>query len=130
MLTMVASSFMKTRATTLEAISRQLLALKNRVSFLESALRQAGQKPSELAGIASRRDDAEKEARHEALKDYYEEERAKRYQRSPWVLQIDQEVEDSRNAFLRSRGFKPEPTGTPKEFRRKARRLVDKQRQP
>ena len=100
------------------------MVLKNRVRYLEQALRNAREKPSQLSIIANRRDQAERDARREALKDYYEQERTERLRRSPWMLEIDQQVEDNRNAFLRSRGLKPEPSEIPKELRQRARALL------
>lgn len=99
--------------------------LKNRVSFLERALRKARQKPAELPVIAARRDQAEADERRQALKEYNQRSTLELYKRSPWLLEGQQRSEDERNDFLRSRGLTPEPTQIPPELRRRARSLVD-----
>ncbi len=71
--------------------------------------------------MADGRDRAEQDARHAALKDYNQRRRVESLRRSPWLLEIEQRLEDERNEFLKSRGLPPDPTDIPKELRRKAR---------
>jgi hypothetical protein len=115
---------MAKRSTSIESVHRRLLALQNRVSFLERALRKARQKASQLPAIAERRDEAQADARRQALKDYDAQKRIATYRSSPWMLAIAQRLEDDRNAFLRSKGLKPEPSDIPTELRKEARALV------
>lgn len=122
---------MAKRTASFESLNRQLLALRNRVMFLEMALRKARQKPSQLPAIAERRDRADDSARRSALNEYYAQRRIQRFRENPWLLESEQQSEDDRNGFLRSRGLQPDPTEIPKEFRKQARALVaNKRRQP
>lgn len=61
-----------------------------------------------------KRDDAEFEARHNALKEYHDKWRREHYQRNPEWLQSDLKWERERDAYLRERGFKPLPSIIPK----------------
>src|SRR5690349_6859493 len=107
----------------LASLKRQLLVLKNRVGYLERALRPTRKKPSRIE-LSERRDQAEKDDRHQALKEYHAQARIRGLTENQLVLQIEQVNEDERNAFLRSRGLAPEPSKIPKELRKKARKLA------
>jgi hypothetical protein len=87
------------------SIERQIKALRTRVGALEAVLRRA--KP-----------DSESEARRKALAEYYKQEEIQLYLRNPGFLKAAIESETERNAFLKSRGFKPEPSRIPEQFRR------------
>jgi hypothetical protein len=104
-------------------LKKQLLALKNRVSYLERALRPARQKASR-EDLADRLDHAKEDARSQALKEYYAQRRLKGLGQNDLLLEIEQVNLDERNAFLRSRGLPPERSQIPKELRKKARRLA------
>ena len=114
------------KRASVDGVKRQLLVLKNRVSFLERALQKARKKPAALPVMADRRDQAEREARREALKDYYRQRNIEHYRDNPIFLEIAQRSEDERNEYLRSRGLEPEPSDIPKELRRQARALVNR----
>lgn len=88
-----------------------------RVSFLERALKPA-KKTKGVEELARRRDSAEQDAVHSALKEYYEQERIKRYLENPWLLEVEFESEQKEADFLRSRGLQPRPSRIPKEFQK------------
>ena|SRR5690349_5284970 len=115
---------MAKRVTSAEPIRRQILQLRNRVSFLERALRNARREPSQLSAIAKRRDDAEIDATNKALNEYHERRRIEQYRESSWLLAIEQRLENERNDCLLSKGLKPEPSSIPKEVRRQAQALA------
>jgi len=115
---------MKRGASSLARVTQQLRALRVRVVHLEKALKAARRERENLAPIAERRDRAESEARHAALKEHNRRQRLETLRRSPWMLEIEQRLEDERNEFLKSRGFPPSPTDIPEELRRQARALV------
>jgi ribosomal protein S15P/S13E len=100
------------------SIERQIKALRMRVGFLERALRKARQDPSSLRAVAGKRDDAEREARREALAEFFKQRQIERYLNSPSSLRIAIEAENDLNEFLKSRGLKPEPSDIPEQFRR------------
>lgn len=103
-------------------IRLDLASLKRRVSWLEAALKPKPDKPAiDRAAAGSKRETAEREARHKALMEYYRKRHEERLQRSPFLLNLERECEDSESAFLKSRGFKPDPSRIPKSLRTKAR---------
>lgn len=110
------------------AFRRQLKRLQLRVSWLEKALKpkrpDAAKVDRTLAG--RERDRAERDAKSEALREYYEAQELGRYREQPSFLRIALECEQERNAFLVSRGFKPEPSRIPK----KALKLLPKTARP
>ena len=87
------------------SIERQIKALRTRVGALERVLRH--EKP-----------DSESEARRKALAESYKQEEIQLYLRNPGFLKAAIESETGRNAFLKSRGLKPEPSSIPEQFRR------------
>ena len=108
------------KATDLTAISRELASLKQRVKWLEAALKPKRGKPAvDRSSAGSRRETAEREARHKALSEYYAKCREDRLRRNPWMLKSELESEREANEFLKSRGFKPNPSRIPKSLRRK-----------
>lgn len=104
-------------STSIPSLQRQLRTLKNRVTWLERALKPVKRPLSPDLNRA--RDRAEEHARHEAIKEYYRKWKIEFYQRHPKFLDQDLASEREVNAFLRSRGFKPEPSAIPPEARRK-----------
>lgn len=71
-----------------------------------------------MRAVAGKRDDSEREARSEALKDYFKQRQIQRYLNSPSSLRIAIQAENDLNEFLKSRGLKPEPSDIPEQFRR------------
>lgn len=109
---------MAKRATPTIHIQRKLKALANRVRVLERAVKpakKAARKPGELDG---QRESAEVWARHEALLEYFRQEKVKRYLANPKALAADLAHEREINDFLRSKGLKPMPSDIPEQFRR------------
>ena len=104
-------------ATSLSGLRQQLRALKNRVTWLERAIKPAT-KPI-FPDVNRTRDEAEREARHEALMEYYRKWNIEFYKRNPSWLAREIAEEHERNEFLRSRGLKPEPSRIPAEVRPK-----------
>ena len=119
---------MKPGTSSLARLTQQLRALRIRVSHLEQALKAAKRKREKLSPIADRRDRAESEARHKALTDYHRRQKLETLRSSPWLLELEQRLEDERNEFLMSRGLPPDSTEIPNELRRQARGLVAKHR--
>jgi hypothetical protein len=116
------------KATNPTAMSRELASLKQRVKWLEAALKPRRGKPTvDRSAAASRRETAEREARRKALSDYYAKCHEDRLRRNPWMLKSELESERETNEFLKSRGFKPNPSTIPKSLRRKARNLREEQ---
>lgn len=114
---------MPTQATSLASLKKQLLVLKNRVSYLERALRPHRAEPSRTV-IADRRDKAEGDARRNAIRDYYAHSKIDHYRANPWALANAQEMEDKLNSFLKKRGLAPEPSDIPQELRKEAKALT------
>ena len=100
-------------STSLSSLRQQVRALKNRVTWLERALKPAKKPISPDVNIA--RDHAEQSARDEALMEYYREWNIAFYKRHPDWLERERAEERNRNAFLRSRGIEPEPSRIPEE---------------
>ena len=86
-----------------------------RVSFLERALKPANLGRTKFE-VGRDRDRAEEKARSDALREYYEQKKVERYLRNPSLLAADLASEKEVADFLRSRGFKPEPSWIPKQF--------------
>lgn len=99
-------------------LERQITTLRTRLAFVERALKRASKNPTSLRTIARIRDAAEQQAKRKALAEYYEQRKIERYLRNPTSLTIDLELENERNEFLASRGFAPEPSDIPEQFRR------------
>jgi hypothetical protein len=99
-------------------VERQIKTLQKRVGLLERALEKAKDQPASLSAIAKSRDDSEREAKRKALSEYYKQREIERYLRNPGWLRAVVELENDRNAFLTSRGFAPEPSDIPEQFRR------------
>lgn len=115
---------MATRTSiSLTDIKRELLVLKNRVSYLERALRRAKDKGTRKT-LADRREQAEADTRRKVLKEFLAHNRAELYRRSPPMLVGTQLFEDKMNAFFRAKGLAPEPSEIPKELRKKAKALT------
>jgi hypothetical protein len=103
-------------------IRLDLASLKRRVSWLEAALKLKPGKPAiDRAAAGSKRESAEREARHKALAEYHRKSHEKNLRDSPFLLNLERECEDEENAFLKSRGFKPNPSRIPTSLRKKAR---------
>lgn len=110
------------KATSPTAVSRELASLKQRVKWLEAALKRRRAKPAvDRAAAGSKRETAEREARHKALSEYYAKCHEDRLRRNPWMLESELKSERETNEFLKSRGFKPNPSSIPKALRRRAR---------
>ena len=107
------------KATDPTAISRELASLKQRVKWLEAALKPRRGKPAvDRSSVGSRRETAQREARHKALSDYYAKSHEDLLRRNPWMLKSELESEREVNEFLKSRGFEPNPSRIPKSLRR------------
>jgi hypothetical protein len=99
-------------------IERQIKGLRTRVGALERALRNARQARHSVPALTHQPDDSVAEAKRKALAEYYKQREVQIYLRNPSYLQAAIESENDRNAFLKSRGFKPEPSRIPEQFRR------------
>lgn len=106
-------------STSISNLHQQLLALKNRVTWLERALKPI-KKPISPE-LNRTRDRAEEKARHEALMEYYRKWKIEFYKNNPKFLERDRASEREVNAFLRTRGLKPQPSAIPAEVRQKNR---------
>lgn len=95
----------------------QLRALKNRVAWLERALKPI-KKPIS-PDLNRQRDRAEEQTRHAAVIEYYRNWKIEFYKDNPDFLDRDLASERELNEFLRSRGLKPEPSSIPAEVRPK-----------
>ena len=104
-------------STSISGLRQQLRSLKNRVTWLERAIRPAKKPISPDVNRA--RDQAEEKARHEALMEFYRLRNVAFYKRNPNWLKLEIAQEREKNAFLRSRGLKPEPSSIPAEVRPK-----------
>lgn len=103
-------------------IRRELVSLKQRVSWLEAALKPNRRKPPvDRSAAGSRHEAAEREARHKALSDFYAKRHEDRLRENPWMLKSELESERETNEFLKSHGFKPNPSSIPKALRTKGR---------
>lgn len=102
-------------------IRLDLASLKRRVSWLEAALKPKPEEPAiDRAAAGSKRESAEREARHKALMEYYRKGKEERLRQNPWLLEMEIKSEEEENEYLKSRGFKPKPSTIPKSLRRKA----------
>jgi hypothetical protein len=97
-------------------IQQQIKALQMRVKFLERALTPA-KEPVPTGSVRRKRDEAEADARHAALRDYYQEHEIRYYRRNPTFLEIAVKSEQQQADFMRARGLKPDPSQIPKELR-------------
>ena len=99
-------------AESAKAFRRQLKSLQSRVSWLERALkpRRPDAPKVDRARASHERDRAEREAKSKALRKYYEARELEHYREQPSFLRAAIASEQERNAFLVSRGFKPEPS--------------------
>jgi len=89
---------------------------------LEAALKPKKRKiPIDRVTAGADREWAERKTRNDAVREFYEQRRIARYREDPNQLKIVLELEQKENAFLRARGLKPNPSGIPKEFRRRLR---------
>ena len=104
-------------STSISSLNQQLRALKNRVTWLERALKPAKKPISPDLNLT--RDRAEEKARYEALMEFYRKKKVEFYKRNPNWLESEISQEREKNAFLRSRGLKPEPSRIPAEVRPK-----------
>lgn len=102
-------------STSISSLRQQLRELKNRVTWLERAIKPA-KKPIP-PDVNRTRDLAEQEARNEALMEYYRQRNIEFYKRNPTWLRLELDQEREKNEFLRSRGLKPEPSKIPAEVR-------------
>jgi len=103
-------------------LKHELTVLKQRVSWLEKALRPKEARTALRDGNADlTRKQAERDAHHKAMKDYLDEKRRKMYEESPNMLRADRKWERERNAYLRERGLKPLPSDIPKGLSRAKR---------
>ena len=96
-------------------LQRQIVALKQRVTWLERALRPKPAKAAlagQNAGLS--RDLAEAEARRKAIDEFLEEKDRQWYLENPQLLKQRRKRDREINAFLRSRGLKPIPSRLPK----------------
>ena len=108
----------------------QVKALQQRVLWLESALRPKNSDANrvDLAAAGRQRDVAERQAKSRALDEYFKAKEVDRFTKDPWLREIRLGIEKERDDFLKSRGFKPEPSSVPKELRQLSRRVSPKRR--
>ena len=102
------------------AVPKKLLheirILKNRVRWLERALKPAKQQAVDAGVDLDRsRQRAEDDARHKAKMEYYRKRSIEHYRRNPNFLRLELESEQRLNDFLKARGFEPEQSRIPKE---------------
>ena len=110
------------KANNSSRFARELVALKQRVKWLEAALKPRRGKPAvDRPAAGSRREAVESDARNKALSEYYAKCREDHLRNNPRMLKSELESEREVNDFLKSRGFKPNPSRIPKSLRRKAR---------
>ena len=107
-------------------IERQIKSLGIRIGLLERALKRAKRDAGSAGELLARQDDSEAEARRKALAEYYKQREIQLYLRNPEFLKAAIESENARNAFLKSRGLKPEPSSIPEQFRRGLKRYQPK----
>ena len=109
----------KRRQSTVE---RQIKDLQARVARLERPVRSKRQRlASEKLWADYKRRSAEIDARSKAMREYYDKEREQRLRDNPNALRIAVELENKRNAFLESKGLKPDASMIPPALRRKAK---------
>jgi hypothetical protein len=102
-----------------ESVRRQLASLTHRVSWLEAALKPKKQKaPVDRFWAGFERRNAERKTRDDAMREYRENEKLQRYREKPHLLTAMRELERKENAFMRSKGLKPNPSYIPKELRK------------
>lgn len=107
-------------------IANEIASLKQRVSWLEAALKPkpARTNPRVNKALADvERKWAEIQARSKAMLEFHEKEREKRLRENPNALRILVEQERKENEFLKSKGLTPSPSFIPKSLRRKAKSL-------
>jgi len=100
-----------------DPVRRGLAALKRRVTWLEAALTPRRHKPAvDRESAGAKRDDAEAEAKHKALLEYYGKRHEDFLRGNPSWLDNDVRSEQDMNSFLASRGLKAEPSRIPASF--------------
>ena len=101
-------------------ILNDIAALKQRVSWLEAALKPKPSKPPvDRLWANFERGMAESKARSDAMSEYYKKQREDRWRENPSSLRNANEIERSENEFLKSKGLKPNPSWIPKELRKR-----------
>jgi hypothetical protein len=99
------------------SVEQQMRALRQRVTYLERALKPARTR-SAKAELNAKREIAEDQGRRDALKEYYKQAQIENYLKNPWLLEATMRIEKKQADFLKARGFKPEPSSIPEQFRR------------
>lgn len=113
-----------TKAKSEDSVRRELAALKQRVSWLEAALKPGRGKPAlDRKAAGAKRNNAEAEARRKALDEYYARQHEDFLRTSPFGLEIQLKGETEVNDFLKSRGFRPNPSRIPESLWREVRAL-------
>jgi hypothetical protein len=96
-------------------LKNEVTALRQRVLWIEKALKPKQAKATLRDGRAhTARQDAEDDARSRARSEYYEQKTREFYANNPESLKWQRDHERELDAYLRERGFKPEPTRIPK----------------
>lgn len=108
---------MASSSKSITSLRHQIRALKNRVTWLERAIKPVKKPISPDLNLA--RDQAEENTRHEALMQFYRQRNIEFYKRNPNWLKLEIAQEREKNEFLRARGLKPEPSKIPAEVRPK-----------
>ena len=110
-----------------QSIERQIKSLQMRVAHLERPLiteRQRQKNQKFWADFEKR--SAEIEARSKVMREYHDAEREQRLVENPNALRIAIEQERKENAFLKSKGLKPNPSKIPPTLRRTAKGRAEK----
>lgn len=103
-----------------ESIERQIKGLQKRVARLERPFMTKRQhQANERFWADFKRRSAERDARSKVMREYYDSEREQRLRENPDALRIAIEQERKENAFLKSRGLKPNPSMIPPALRRR-----------
>jgi len=105
-----------------QSIERQIKSLQIRVARLERPLTTKRQRQkNEKFWADFKRRSAEIDARSKVMREYYDGEREQRLRENPDALRIAIDQERKENAFLKSKGLKPNPSRIPAALRRKAK---------
>ncbi len=105
-------------------VEQQIRDLQKRVARLERPVRSEKQRRADEQFWADyQRRSAEIDARSKVMREYYAAEREQRLRDNPNALRIAVDLERKENAFLESKGLKPNASQIPPALRRKAKGL-------
>ena len=103
-------------------VERQIRKLQMRLTVVERALKpKRRSKPNNKIWEDYLRRKARLDERSKVMREYYDAERERRLRENPDQLRIALEEERKENAFLKSRGMKPNPSMIPQALRPNAR---------